>query len=80
MAGLEAQLGAARDEPIWLREQLQERAAELASQRAINQQLMAKKEEVEWWVAAQTLGLAAGVTACLLAGLDCSGLHHADPY
>jgi len=57
VAGLEAQLEAAHDEPIWLRRQLQEREAELASQRAVNRQLMAKKEDVEWCVGAVLVGV-----------------------
>lgn len=53
---LEDQAQAAQDESVWLRRQLQERDGELAAQRAVNTQLMAKKEDVEWWAPA---GLAA---------------------
>jgi hypothetical protein len=48
VAGLETKAKAAQDEAAWLRRQAQERDAEVAAQHAVNAQLMAKKEEIEW--------------------------------
>lgn len=48
VSGLEAAAQGVRDEAQWLRGQLAERDAALAAQRAVNGQLMAKKQDVEW--------------------------------
>lgn len=45
---MEAHVASAEGEAVWLRRQLQERNGELAAQRAVNVQLMAKKEDMEW--------------------------------
>lgn len=48
LGGLESSLAAAQCEVARVKGLLQERQDELATQRAVNQQLMLKKEEVEW--------------------------------
>ena len=48
VSGLEETVAQLRLEVDQLHEQLQERKDDLVTQRAVNQQLMLKKEEVEW--------------------------------
>ena len=48
LAEQESQLSAAEAEIAKLKKNLQARSDDLMTQRAVNQQLMLKKEEVEW--------------------------------
>lgn len=61
LADAEGQLSAQEASVAKLKKQLQARADDLATQRAVNQQLMLKKEEVEW----QLLAAIAQVRACV---------------
>lgn len=48
LAEQQSQLAAAETDTAKLKKSLQSRSDELMTQRAVNQQLMLKKEEVEW--------------------------------
>lgn len=67
LAELQGQLSAKDSSVSKLKKQLQARADDLATQRAVNQQLMLKKEEVEW----QLLAAIAQVTSAMSAWHRC---------
>jgi hypothetical protein len=65
VSGLECTVAQLRHEVEQLHEQLQERKDEIVTQRAVNQQLMLKKEEVEWQLMAAMAKVGAVAAAML---------------